>query len=74
MEIEQAGQYLGIVRAIPGDPDPKATLRRQLQRIYTMIYRKQIPYLKLGKRIFFSKTAIDAWMQSCARPSRSASA
>ena len=67
MEIEQAGQYIGIVRVIPNDPDPNATRKKQLQRVYHMVHRGIMPHYKIGKRLFFSKTAIDAWMQSGAR-------
>ena len=63
MDVATAGRYLGNLTVGPESPH----YRKQLQRIYTMIYRKQIPYLKKGKRIFFSKRALDEWMQSSAR-------
>ena len=64
MDIADAGRYIGIVKAIAGDPDPARTLRRQLQRLYHMVHRKTIPFYKKGKQLYFSKTALDDWMQS----------
>jgi len=63
-DITQAGEYIGIVKPIRGDTDPIKTLKRQQQRLYLMVYRKQIPYIKKGSRIFFEKAALDAWMRS----------
>ena len=64
LDVADAGRYIGVAKAIPGDKDPEGTLKRQLQRIYTMVYRKQIPYLKRGKRVYFEKRALDEWMRS----------
>ena len=61
-EIAEAGKYLGIVKSIRDDPDPEKTLKRQLQRIYHMARRGRIPHTKVGKRLFFSRRALDEWM------------
>jgi excisionase family DNA binding protein len=63
-DITQAGEYIGIVKSIKGDTDPVATLRRQQQRIYLMVHRGTIPYIKIGSRLYFEKAALDAWMRS----------
>jgi excisionase family DNA binding protein len=31
--------------------------------IYTMVRQKQIPHLRVRRRIFFSRETIDAWMR-----------
>ncbi|MFH2143309.1 MAG: helix-turn-helix domain-containing protein [Bacteroidota bacterium] len=32
--------------------------------IYGMVHRKQIPYVKRGKKLIFEKTQIDAWLKN----------
>lgn len=31
--------------------------------IYTMVRQKQIPHIRVRRRIFFSKETIDSWMR-----------
>jgi excisionase family DNA binding protein len=63
MDVEAVGIYLGIVKDIRGDPNPVATRRRQLMRIYMMVHRRQIPHHKVGRRLLFDKREIDAWIR-----------
>lgn len=62
-DIEEAGQHLGIVKPLPGDPHPAKTHKRQIMRLYMMVHRRQIPHIHIGKRLFFEKKALDAWMR-----------
>lgn len=32
--------------------------------IYGLVHRSQIPYMKQGKRLYFSKDEINAWLKS----------
>jgi excisionase family DNA binding protein len=32
--------------------------------IYGLVHRRQIPYMKQGKRLYFSKDEITAWLKS----------
>ena len=57
------GEYLGIVRPIPGDRDPGGTFKRQLDKIYQMVKRGTIPHIKRGRRLYFEKRVIDEWMR-----------
>jgi excisionase family DNA binding protein len=63
-DIITAGQFLGIVRAIQGDPDPARTQRNQVQRMYWLVHRKKIPFVKKGSRVYFEKAALETWMRS----------
>jgi hypothetical protein len=64
MDVETAGEYISVIKPIPDDPDTARTRRRQRQRMYTMVYRREIPHSKIGKRLFFDKQALDKWMRS----------
>jgi excisionase family DNA binding protein len=62
-DIVEAGVYLGVVKAIPGDPDPARTQRNQLQVIYRWVRQGRIPYIKMGSRLYFQRAALDHAMR-----------
>ena len=39
-------------------------LRVSAQKIYSMTKAGEIPYFKIGKKIFYSKETIDIWIQN----------
>ncbi|SDX61552.1 helix-turn-helix domain-containing protein [Salimicrobium album] len=46
MTAQETAEYLGVCT----------------ETIYIMCRRKELPYLKIGRRIFFKKDMIDEWM------------
>jgi excisionase family DNA binding protein len=40
------------------------------QSIYGLIHRKKIPCMKRGKRVYFSKTSLIAWVESGRKPTQ----
>ena len=63
LDVVGVGIYIGIIHAIPGDSHPDTTYRRQVDKIYQMVKRKQIPYIKRGRKLYFEKQAVDKWMR-----------
>jgi len=46
LNVKEVANYLGV----------------HTDTIYTMVKTNQIPHLKLGKRILFTRESIDLWM------------
>jgi excisionase family DNA binding protein len=63
-EIVDAGVYLGIVKPVPNDPDPKKTQYNQLQKVYRLVASGRIPVIRMGSRLYFSKTDLDVVMRA----------
>jgi excisionase family DNA binding protein len=61
--LVQAGEYVGIIHPIRNDPDPHRTFDQQRQRIYQMVRRKTIPCHRVGKRLYFVRQELDAWIR-----------
>jgi hypothetical protein len=68
-DIVEIGVYLGVVKALPGDPDPVRTQRNQLQKVYRLVALGRIPVIHMGARLYFDKAAVDAAMRSGAHQS-----
>jgi hypothetical protein len=64
LEIVDAGRFLGIVKAVPNDPDPKKTQYNQLQKLYRLVASGRIPCLRMGSRLYFEKAALTVAMRS----------
>jgi len=47
LTIKEASEYLGI----------------SVDALYCMVYRKQIPYVKIGKKLRFDKFILDRWIE-----------
>jgi len=47
LTVKEASEYLGI----------------SINALYCMVYRRQIPYVKIGKRLKFDKVALDKWIE-----------
>ena len=46
--VNQAAEFLGLAVAT----------------LYTLTCRKKIPYIKKGKKLYFNRTDLEAWLQS----------
>jgi excisionase family DNA binding protein len=68
-DVVDAGIYLGLVKPVPGDPDPKRTQYNQLQKLYRLVASGRIPATRMGSRLYFDKAALDAAMRSGAHQS-----
>jgi len=68
-DIVEVGVYLGIVKTLPDDPDPKRTLQNQLQKVYRLVAARRIPVIRMGTRLYFDRLAVDAVMRSGAHQS-----
>jgi hypothetical protein len=66
-EIVDAGRYLGMVKEIPGDPNPKKTQYNQLQKLYRWVAQGRVPVIRMGSRLYFSKIDLDSVMRSGAQ-------
>jgi excisionase family DNA binding protein len=47
LTIKEASEYLG----------------KSVKALYHMVYRRQIPFVKMGKSIGFDKIALDKWIE-----------
>ena len=47
LTIKEASEYLGITE----------------NALYCMVYRRQIPFVKIGKRLRFDKIDLDKWIE-----------
>ena len=47
LTTEEVAEYIGVHK----------------DTIYTMVRQKQIPHIRIRRRIFFSKETIDAWVR-----------
>lgn len=45
LSVKEAADYLGV----------------QPEMIYVMVQMKELPHLKLGERLFFTRESIDLW-------------
>lgn len=51
IDIDEAAAFLGLQRPT----------------LYTKVSKRQIPFMKQGKRLYFSKTDLTEWIKSTAR-------
>ena len=48
LTVKEASKYLGITE----------------NALYCMVYRRQIPFVKIGKRLRFDKIDLDKWIEN----------
>lgn len=51
LSIDEAAEFLGLERPT----------------LYTKVSKRQIPFMKQGKRLYFSKSELTSWLKSSAR-------
>ena len=63
MSLAKLGEPQGDAARLWTPEDAAAFLRVSVRSLYQMVYRREIPYLKIGRRLRFRSADLEGWLR-----------